>query len=108
MPRPNTVVHPCREEQSIDSRVHGNRTLYATIRILLLQTNIIFKLLFAGCLPRREVEEDISEALLIVDDYNLLLYNVAATFAALLLMLMFNCINCWLSSSYASRIAGRC
>jgi hypothetical protein len=43
--------------------------------------------LVPGCLPHREVEEDTSEALLIVDNYNLLLYNVAATSAALLLMI---------------------
>ena len=49
--------------------------------------------MFAGCLPRREVEEDISEALLIVDNYNLLLYNVAATSAALLLMIYALCIT---------------
>ena len=49
--------------------------------------------MFAGCLPRGEVEEDISEALLIVDNYNLLLYNVAATSAALLLMIYALCIT---------------
>ena len=42
-----------------------------------------------SCLPRREVEEDTSEALLIVDNYNLLLYNVAA----LLLMIYALCIT---------------
>ena len=64
--------------------------LVCCIRILynyeLLQVQI--KLLYPGCLPRWEVEEDISEALLIVDNYNLLLYNVAATSTALLLMIM--------------------
>ena len=43
-------------------------------------------------LPRGEVEEGFSEALLIVDNYNLLLYNVAATSAALLLMNYALCI----------------
>ena len=37
------------------------------------------------------VEEDISEALLIVNHYNLLLYNAAATSVALLLMLYALC-----------------
>ena len=46
-----------------------------------------------GLLPRRGVEEDISEALLIVNYYNLLLYNIAATSAALLLMLYALCIT---------------
>ena len=49
--------------------------------------------MFAGCLPRGEVEEDIPEALLIVDNYSLLLFNVAATSAALLLMIYALCIT---------------
>ena len=98
--RPNTVVHPCREEQSIDSRVHGNRTLYATIRIY------YYKLLLINCtvpiiLPRREVEEGFSEVLILITIINLLLYNAAATSAALLFMLYVNCLNCWLFSSCA-------
>ena len=44
-------------------------------------------------LPRREVEEGNSEAWVIVDYYNLLLYNAAATSAALLLMLYALCIT---------------
>ena len=47
----------------------------------------ITKLLVPVSLPCREVEEGISEALIIVNNYNLLLYNAAATSAALLLML---------------------
>ena len=44
-------------------------------------------------LPRGEVEEGFSEALIIVTIINLLLYNVAATSAALLLMLYALCIT---------------
>jgi hypothetical protein len=78
----DTVVHPCREEQSIDSRVHGNRTLYATIRIY------YYKLLLLNCtvpsvLPRREVEEGFSEVLIIDIIINLLLYNAALLLIAL-------------------------
>ena len=40
-------------------------------------------------LPRREVEEGNSEAWIIDDDYNLLLYNAAATSAALLLYALY-------------------
>ena len=45
-----------------------------------------------GRITHREVEEDTSEAWLIDDKYNLLLYNVAATSAALLLTIYALCI----------------
>ena len=62
------------------------------------------QLLFPGFLPRREVEEGISEALLIYTTY----------YYTLLHQLMLHCyynhaiINCWLFSSNAARCAERC
>src|ERR1041384_2468822 len=58
-----TLVHPCRDDRSIDSRVHGNKTLYAEARLYhykLLLLNCWFRVL----LPRGDVEGENSEALL--------------------------------------------
>ena len=87
MPRRNTVVHPCREEIIYsNSRVHELKDALCYHPDLLLQTTIS-KLIGSGLPSSQGVEEDISEALIIVNYYNLLLYNVAASSAALLLML---------------------
>src|SRR3954468_1533157 len=60
-----TLVHPYSEDLSIDSRVHGNRTLYAEARpyhYKLLLLNCWFRVL----LPRGDVEGGNSEALLMI------------------------------------------
>src|SRR3954467_15120571 len=76
----------------LNSRVHGNRTLYAEAgpyhyKLLLLNCMV------PGLLPRREVEEGNSEAFIIVNYYNLLLYNAAATSAALLLYALYELLD---------------
>ena len=52
-----------------NSRVHGNRTLYAESGSYTTINYYHIKLLFPGCLPRREVEEGILGALIIVTTY---------------------------------------
>src|SRR3954453_20746818 len=97
-----TQVHACREDQSIDSRVHGNRTLYAEAgsyhyKLLLLNCMV------PGFLPRWDVEEVNSEVLLIITTY----------YYTMLQQLLLHCyfmlyINCWLFSPHAARLVGRC
>ena len=69
------------------STVTGRSVLYPDQITTTNYYNYNIKCCSRDFLPRREVEEDTSEALLIVDNYNLLLYNAAATSVALLLML---------------------
>src|SRR4051812_17873597 len=57
-----------------------------------------YKLLLLNCmvpglLPHREVEEGNSEAFIIINYYNLLLYNVATTSAALLLYALYELLD---------------
>src|ERR1044072_6574991 len=72
-----TLVHPCREDLSIDSRAHGNRKLYAEARPyhykLYIYTCWFRAFFLAGCRVR-ELEG-------MINIFNLLLYNAAATSA---------------------------
>src|SRR3954470_10446237 len=87
-----TLLHPCREDLSIDSCVHGNKTLYAEAR------SYHYKLLLLNCwfrvfLPRGDVEGGNSEALLSI---------VTTYYYTMLQQLLLHCyllsvdINCWL------------
>src|SRR3954467_14428203 len=87
-----TLVHTCRDDCSIDCRVHGNRTLYAEARPYhhkLLLSNYWFRVL----LPRGDVEGGNSEALLMV---------ITTYYYTMLQQLLLHCyfisvdINCWL------------
>ena len=50
---------------------------------------LLLKCMVPGFLPRREVEEGNSEAFIVINHYNLLLYNAATTFASLLLYALY-------------------
>src|ERR1041384_3457453 len=87
-----TLVHPCREDLSIDSHVHGNMTLYAEARpyhYKLYTYTCWFRVFFLRGCRRRKLGGIVN------DYYNLLLYIVAATSASLLLSFHVD-INCWL------------
>src|SRR3954470_14151507 len=93
-----TEVHPCREDQSIRIAVSTVTRRFMLKLDLTTQTTII-KLLFPGLLPRKGVEEVISEALLIITTY----------YYTMRQQLLLHCyfmiyMNCWLISSCASRL----
>src|ERR1041385_4818647 len=85
-----------------NSRVHGNRTLYAEAgsyhyKLLLLNCMV------PGLLPRRGIEEVILAAWLIITTY----------YYTMLQQLLLHCyfmlyINCWLFSPHVARLVGRC
>src|SRR3954463_6585458 len=63
-----TLVHPCREDLSIYSRVHGNRTLYAEARPYHYKL-YIYTCWFRVLLARGDVEGGNSEAYLMYTTY---------------------------------------
>src|SRR4051812_35847965 len=85
-----TLVHPCREDNLLDSCVHGNMMLYDEAR------SYHYKLYLYTCwfrvfLPRGDVEEGISEAWLMYTTY----------YYTMLQQLLLHCyfmlyMNCWL------------
>src|SRR4051812_11501 len=99
-----TLVHPCRDDLSIDSRVHGNRTLYTEARpyhYKLLLLNCWFRVFFLAGMSREELGGIVKYC------YNLLLYNVASTSASFLPFTAL--LNCWLISYLMLQdIVGRC
>src|SRR4051812_39948261 len=81
---------PAGKINSIDSRVHGNRTLYAEARSYHYKLYLL--LVGSGfCFLMGMSMEGLGG---IVNVYNLLLYKAATTFAALLPLLLY--MNCWL------------
>src|SRR3954453_4968838 len=88
-----TQVHACREDQSIDSRVHGNRTLYAEAgsyhyKLLLLNCMV------PGFLPRMGVEEGNSEALLLWLIITTYIIQCCSNFCFIVTLFLY--MNCWL------------
>src|SRR3954466_10941616 len=87
-----TLGHPCREDLSIDSRVHGNRTLHAEARPYHYKL-YIYTCWFRVLLPRGDVEGGNSEALLMI---------ITTYYYTMLQQLLLHCyfhfcyINCWL------------
>src|SRR3954469_23111811 len=83
-------VHPCKEVIYSNSRVHGNMTLYVEARSYHYKLYLYtcwFRVFFLAGMSRRDLGG-------MVNLYNLLLYNVAATSAALLFLSCY--YNCWL------------
>src|SRR3954468_17096685 len=82
----NYQCTPAGKINSIDSRVHGNRTLYAEARSY--HYNYILYLLVPSFASSRGCQGRELGGM-IFNVYNLLLYNVAATSASLLPLLLY-------------------